>query len=745
MKVGPLDKPVQFLKGVGPRRAEHLQRMGILTARDLLYHVPRRYDDASTITPVALAQVGMDVTVAGEVRSKGIVPTRSGLRIFQAVIRDESGLITCAWPGQAWVERNVRKGDRILVTGPVKHFHGRQIQPREYVILARAAAGPGSTAAPGSPGSTPPAGSGSPGTIFATYPASEDLPQWIFRRLFELNLDTLIGQVARQEYLTASERDGLGLIELSAALRDLHRPPNLARVETARRRLAFDELFFLGLMQASVRHEATQQRPGITFVRTNRLIRALHDSLPFALTGAQAAALREIYADMTSARRMNRMLQGDVGCGKTIVALFAMLLAVEGGCQAALMAPTEILAEQHARRIRQLLRDLPVELEILLGSVTGRLRGRARARVAGGEAHLVVGTHALIQEGVEFRSLGLAVVDDQQRFGVRQRLALSERDPRPDTLLMSATPIPRSLAMTLHGELDLSTIDELPPGRRKVTTRVAGPGDRPAVLREVCRHLDRGRQAYLVYPAIEESERADLLAAEAEFERLRREELSGRRVALIHGRMKGDEKDRIMRAFQAGELDVLVATTVIEVGIDVPNATVMVIENAERFGLSQLHQLRGRVGRGTEGGLCVVIAEGSADDSRPGEASLRPPPTARRTTPPRPAPTTRPTPATPPTTPRLQVFARTDDGFEIAAADLQIRGQGDFFGAEQHGHRTDLRFADFIKHEDLLRPARDRARALIDDDPELSATRNQVVRAHLERRYGDRVNLFGVG
>ena len=697
MTLGPLDKPVQFLKGVGPRRAEHLQRMGILTARDLLYHVPRRYDDASTITPVALAQVGMDVTVAGEVRSKGIVPTRSGLRIFQAVIRDDSGLITCAWPGQTWVERNVREGDRILVTGPVKHFHGRQIQPREYVILEQATHT-----------------TSSPGTIFATYPASEELPQWIFRRLFELNLDTLIGQVAREEYLPAPERDDLGLMELSAALGDLHRPPTLARAETARRRLAFDELFFLGLMHASVRHHATRERPGIAFVRTNRLIRALHDSLPFRLTGAQAAVLREISADMTSPRRMNRMLQGDVGCGKTVVALFAMLLAVEGGWQAALMAPTEILAEQHASGIRQLLAGLPVELETLLGSVTGRRRERARARVASGEAHLVVGTHALIQEGVEFGSLGLAVVDEQHRFGVRQRLALGERDPRPDTLLMSATPIPRSLAMTLHGELDLSTIDELPPGRRKVTTRLAGPHERAAVLREVCRHLDRGRQAYLVYPAIEESERADLVAAEAEFERLCREDLAGRRVALIHGRMKGEEKDAVMRAFQAGELDVLVATTVVEVGIDVPNATVMVVENGERFGLSQLHQLRGRVGRGREGGLCVVIAAGSAD-SEPGP------------------------------TPRLEVFARTTDGFEIAAADLAIRGQGDFFGAQQHGRGTELRFADIVKHEDLIRPARDRARALIDDDPQLSAAPHQVVRAQLERRYGDRTKLFGVG
>ncbi len=692
-----LDRPVQFLKGVGPRRAESLQRMGILTARDLLYHVPRRYDDASTITPVALAQVGMDVTVAGEVRSMGIVPTRSGLRIFQAVIKDDSGLITCAWPGQPWVERLLRKGDRILVTGPVKFFHGRQIQPREHTILARADAPPPT----------------SPGTIFSTYPAAEDVPQWVLRRLFALNLDSLIGQVARDEYLTPPERRALNLIELSAALRDLHRPPSLDRVGAARRRLAWDELFLLQLMQARVRHQATLERPGIAFVRTNKLIRALHDALPFRLTAAQARVLRDITADMTSARRMNRLLQGDVGCGKTVVALFAMLLAVEGGYQAALMAPTEILADQHAGAIRALLGGLPVGVEVLRGSVTGRRRDEARARVAGGEARLVIGTHALIQEGVEFEALGLVVVDEQHRFGVRQRMALAERDPRPDTLLMSATPIPRSLAMTMHGELDLSTIKELPPGRRPVATRVASPDERGDVLREVCRHLDRGRQAYLVYPAIEESERAELLAAEAEFERLGREELAGRALALMHGRMPADEKDRIMRDFQAGRIEVLVATTVVEVGIDVPNATVMVVENAERFGLSQLHQLRGRVGRGVEGGLCVVIT-GESDSADPASA-------------------------------RLAAFARTTDGFEIASEDLRIRGQGDFFGAEQHGHGTELRFADLFKHDDLIRPARDRARALIDADPRLADPANAPVRAHLDRRYGERAKLFGVG
>ena len=698
---GLLDKPVQFLKGVGPRRAESLARMEILNARDLLYHVPRRYDDASTITPLALAQVGMDVTAVGVVRNQGVVPTRSGFRIFQAVIQDDSGIITCAWPGQPWIERNMRVGDRILVTGPVKFFHGRQIQPREHTLLERvktASASPEGTSA-----SHPEAG-----TIFVTYPASEELPQWIFRRVIGQNLDWLLRHVRDEEYLSATARGELGLTELSAALEACHRPRSMNDKDTARRRLAFDELFFLQLLQARERYRATRERPGIVFTRTNALIRALHDSLPFTLTGAQVGVLREIYADMTSSRRMNRMLQGDVGSGKTLVALFAMLLAVEGGYQAALMAPTEILAEQHAARIRDFLAGLPCEVEILVGSVTGGRREQARARVASGEADVVVGTHALIQEGVDFHALGLVVVDEQHRFGVRQRMALAEREPRPDVLVMSATPIPRSLAMAIHGDLDLSTIDELPPGRRPVITRLAGPDERGDVFGQVAERLDRGQQAYIVYPLIEESEKADLRAAETEFVRLGKEDFAGREIALLHGRLRGEEKDAIMRAFLAGEIDVLVATTVIEVGIDVPNATVMVIENAERFGLSQLHQLRGRIGRGDQGGLCVVISGAEAG-----------------------------------ATERLAVLARTTDGFEIAAADLRIRGQGDFFGADQHGHGPDLRFADIIEHEDLLALARDRARGLVDEDPGLK--HNALVGVLLDRRYGDRSKLFELG
>ena len=690
-----LDMPVQFLKGVGPKRAESLARMKILTARDLLYHVPRRYDDASTITPVALAQVGMNVTVAGEVRSKGVVPTRSGLRIFQAVVRDDSGIVTCAWPGQPWVGRDLRVGDRILVTGPVKFFHGRQVQPREHVLLSRGATD---------------ADPASSGTIFVVYPASEDLPQWFFRRVMARNLDWLVEHAAHEEFLPPDARKALDLPSLPDALRTLHAPPSMDRTLSARRRLAFDEFFLLQLMQARLRHRATQAQPGIAFVRNNTLVKALHDALPFALTDAQTRALREIYADMTSPRRMNRMLQGDVGSGKTLVALFAMVLAVEAGHQAALMVPTSILADQHARSIRRLVRPLPVEVEVLVGADLGRRRRSARARTASGSAQLVVGTHALIQEGVDFKSLGLVVVDEQHRFGVRQRMALAERDPRPDVLVMSATPIPRSLAMTLHGDMDMTILDELPPGRRPVISRVVGPDRRAAVYQEVAHRLAQGRQAYLVYPLIEESEKSDFRSAEADFARLEKETFADRRLALLHGRLPPDEKDRIMRRFQAGRIDLLVATTVVEVGIDVPNATVMVVENAERFGLSQLHQLRGRVGRGSEAGLFVMLAGGGAEAEE-----------------------------------RLQVLAKTADGFQIALEDLRLRGQGDVFGAEQHGHGTDFRFADLFEHRDLVRPAQERARAVVDRDPDLAREQNALLRALLDRRYGARATLFGVG
>ena len=427
-----LHSSVQYLKGVGPKRAEALERMGVRSARDLLFHVPHRYEDASTVTPIADVQVGMDATVVGYVKSKGVIPTRRGLRIFEATIRDPSGrgAITLSWPGQPFLDRSIQTGDLILATGAVKFFHGLQLQPREYVVLGRE----GDEAADG----------GGAGRVLPIYPATEGLSQKMLRTIVEQNLEPLIAAFEEEEgeSIPAPILAHLALPTIVDALRTLHDPGTLDDAEHGRRRLAFGELLFLQLLQARKHREATTERRGIAFVRSDELIAPLYRRLPFQLTGAQQRALREIVEDMTSPRRMNRLLQGDVGAGKTIVALFAMLLAVESGYQAAMMAPTEILAEQHARTLRALLGDLPVRVELLTGRMAGAERRAAETRIASGEAHIAVGTHALIQDAVRFAKLGLAVVDEQHRFGVRQRLALAAQAAHgdPDVLVMSATP-----------------------------------------------------------------------------------------------------------------------------------------------------------------------------------------------------------------------------------------------------------------------------------------------------------------
>jgi ATP-dependent DNA helicase RecG len=549
------------------------------------------------------------------------------------------------------------------------------------------------------------------GLIYVTYPASEDLPQWVLRGVFERNLDALLSWADEDEYLAAEALAAYRLPSLTEALTWIHRPESIRQAEEGRRRLAFDELFFLQLVQAQARRRATEIEPGIEHTRTNELVRPMHEALPFALTEAQARALREIYADMQSPRRMSRLLQGDVGSGKTAVALFAMLLAAEGGYQAALMAPTEILAEQHVKNLRALVAPLGLDVTLLTGGLSTADRRAALEAILGGDARLVVGTHALIQEGVDFHRLGLVVVDEQHRFGVRQRMALLERPGlRPDLLVMSATPIPRSLAMALYGDLDLSVLDELPPGRTPVKTVLRRPTQRDEIYEYVADQVAQGRQAYIVYPLVSESEKVDLLAATDEYERLREDVFRDLRVGLVHGQLSSAEKDVVMRSFLAGDIDVLVATTVIEVGIDVANATVMVVEHAERFGLSQLHQLRGRVGRGVGESVCVLVSE-------PAEGAEE----------------------------RLKVLRDTSDGFEVARADLQIRGQGDMFGSLQHGRDPVLRFADLMRDEDLLVLAQREARAVISADPELAAPAHQRIQAQLQGRYRHRLEMYGVG
>ena len=684
-----LDMPVTYLKGVGPMRAESLRRLGIITARDLLFHIPRRYEDASTVSPISSLEPGMDATVVGRVVSKGIIPTRKGLRIFQAVVRDDSGIIEASWPGQPFLDRTIAKDDTLLLSGPVRFFHGRQLQPREYVNLGNESTGL------------------SEGRVLSVYPATEGLSFKVIRGIVASNLDALLPLV--REYLPKEILGGTALPNLGDALRMVHRPESIAEALKGRDRLAFDELLFMQILMRRSNRIARARRAGISFENRRDLTRRLRDALPYSLTQSQVKAIREIVDDMCSDRKMHRMLQGDVGSGKTIVALFASLLAMENGYQAAIMAPTELLAEQHFRTVSRLLDSLQIQPLLVTGSLKTRERSDAAAKMTQNAPLLVIGTHALVQESTQFARLGFVAIDEQHRFGVEHRAALTAKGESPDVLLMSATPIPRSLALTRYGDLDVSTLTERPAGRQPVTSRIRPEKKREVVLDFVRRETDAGRQAYIVYPVIEESEKTDLKAATTMYQSLSSGIFAGKRVALLHGRIPPAERDDIMRAFRDGKIDVLVATTVIEVGIDVPNATVMLIEHPERFGLSQLHQLRGRVGRGAEASYCILLGDVGPDSME-----------------------------------RLRIFESTDDGFAIARADMEIRGHGNLFGEAQSGDEG-YRIADPLRDEALNIRAQQLAEVILDADPELRKKEHAGIRDVLSKRYSRALQLFRVG
>ena len=684
-----LDTPVMYLKGVGPMRAEALKRLGVVAAGDLLYHIPHRYEDASTVAAIASLETGMQGTVIGTVVSKGVLPTRKGLRIFQAVLRDDTGMIEVSWPGQPYLDRTIDKDDVLLVSGTVRFFHGRQLQPREYVNLGRDDSGTAQ------------------GRVLSVYPATEGLSFKVIRGIIDAHLDELLPLVT--EYLPHDVLSVAAVPSIADAMRMVHRPASLAEAHKGRSRLAFEELLFVQLLQQRAKALARETRRGIHFENRRELTTRLRECLPFSLTGAQGRVLREIFADMCSERRMQRLLQGDVGSGKTVVALFAALLAMENGYQAAIMAPTELLAEQHFGSMSRMLAAVGIEPILITGSLKAKARREVASRIAEATPALVVGTHALVQQATEFANLGLVVVDEQHRFGVEQRKALAAKGESPDVLLMTATPIPRSLALTLYGDLDLSVLDERPPGRQPITTALRPEVARARVLEFVTGQLAQGRQAYVVYPVIEESEKTDLKAATTMFEILAADAFRERRVGLLHGRLPADEKDSIMRRFRDGELDVLVATTVIEVGIDVANATVMLIEHPERFGLSQLHQLRGRVGRGADAAWCILLGDVSPDVKQ-----------------------------------RLDIFVGSEDGFEIARADLTLRGMGDLFGERQSGVPT-FRVADPLRDALLNEQAREAADRLLANDPELDSSANAPLRRVMGERYARSLELFRVG
>lgn len=684
-----LDTPITYLKGVGPHRASALHKLGIVYARDLLYHIPHRYEDATTVHPISTLRVGDDATIVGKVISKGIIPTRKGLRIFQAVVKDETGIIEASWPGQPFLDRAISKDDVLLLSGPVKFFHGRQIQPREQINLGADAELQRT------------------GRVLSVYPATEGISFKVVRAIIDLHLESLLDITT--EFFPDWIIEAAGVVDLPDALFKVHRPSTIAEAGQGRDRLAFEELLFIQILQRRANQIAREPREGVGLKNRRQLTTALKNSLPYKLTGAQARAVREIFSDMTSANRMHRLLQGDVGSGKTVVALFAAILALENGYQAAIMAPTELLAEQHYKNVATLLKPLGLTPVLLTGRLGAKEKRAALARISADEPVIVVGTHALVQEGARFSRLGFVAIDEQHRFGVEQRNLLTQKGHAPDVLLMSATPIPRSLALTSYGDLDVSILDELPAGRLPITTVMRRESARPKVMEFIRSELSSGRQAYVVYPVIEESEKLDLRAATTEYQHLSTEVFPDKRVALLHGRLPYEERDSIMRAFRDEEIDVLVSTTVIEVGIDVPNATVMLIEHPERFGLSQLHQLRGRVGRGGHASYCIVLGDVGQD--------------ARQ---------------------RLEIFTGTQDGFAIARADLQLRGMGNLFGQQQSGQAA-FRIADPVRDEELSEKARVVADRLLSDDPELKSPENASLRTALSHKHERALELFRVG
>jgi len=698
-----LDTPVQFCKGIGPKRAELLKKLGIATVEDALSNLPWRYEDRGNLKKIGLLTFGTYETVSGDVVSAEVVSTkRQHVKVFELLIKDLSGMLIGSWFNQPFMKKTFRPGQKVILSGVVKSnpYKGGapQIDNPDYEIMDDDEAD----------------NLIHTGRTVPIYRTTAGLSVRYLRSMMKTIIDSRCAAVpeALPDYLVKK----YSLMPAASALSEVHFPTierDIAVLNrgasAAHRRLSFEELFLLELGLALRKRGVAVEKKGISFKPTGRLETELRKNLSYKLTNAQERVIAEIKKDMIADRPMNRLIQGDVGCGKTIVAMIASLVAVENGYQACIMAPTEILAEQHSKNISAMALPLGVSVSLLTGSAKKKDKEALLAKIESGMAQIVIGTHALIEQNVKFHRLGLAVIDEQHRFGVLQRSTLTSKGYEPDVLVMTATPIPRTLALTVYGDLDVSVIDELPPGRSPIITRLYFENRRRDANQFIETELKKGRQVYVVYPLVEETEKSDLKAATEMAAHLQKDVFPSWKVGLLHGRMKAAEKEAVMTSFKSGETNVLVTTTVIEVGVDVPNATVMIIEHPERFGLAQLHQLRGRVGRGGHQSYCILMGPRMfAEEARE----------------------------------RLNAFSRTNDGFKIAEEDLRLRGPGEFFGTRQSG-LPDLRAANIIRDADLLEQARFEAFALIGQEQTLASYPR--LRELLKRKWQGRIGLISVG
>ena len=694
--------PIQYARGVGPKRARLFEKLGVGTIEDLLWLLPWRYEDRAHLMAIGTLTPGVRATISGEVTQVTAKRTaRRGFTILDVTVSDSSGSLQALYFNQPYLEKVLRAGTRVMMNGTAmagrRGWMDVRMEGPQYEVVGDEEETPIHV-----------------GRIVPIYHETKGLTSRQIRAIVKGALDHWADGLL--DVIPEAVRLRRRVPAFSSAIADIHFPKAGADpaaldrgLTPAHRRLAFEEFFVFQLALAVQQQGVKQEHKGIRFLIKPALLATLQSALPFSLTAAQRAVLADIQRDMASTEPMHRLIQGDVGSGKTVVALHAMVIACGSGYQAALMAPTEILAEQHFLSLRSLLEGIGVRPVLLTSGGSAKARRETLAQIESGRAQVVIGTQALIQQGVTFSKLGLTVVDEQHKFGVLQRKMLLEKGRRPDVLVLTATPIPRTLAMTVYGDLDVSVIAALPPGRRPIRTLRWPEGERRKAYRMVRDEVAAGRQAYIVFPLVEESETLDVQAVMQAAERLGREDLAGLRMAVLHGRMKSAEKEQTMAAYKRGEVQVLVASTVVEVGVDVPNATVMVIEHADRFGLAQLHQLRGRVGRGVHPSVCVLLSSSRAE-------------TARR---------------------RLEAMVRSSDGFVIAEDDLRIRGPGEFFGTRQWG-LPEFKAGNLIRDASLLDEARQEAFSLVQADPQLRLPQHRALRATMVRKWKDKLSLGGI-